>query len=158
MKNAGVIAMAVAILLFVVGKFVETGPEKVTRLTGEFAESVEKRNWSRFEELLDPNVTFDIYGNRALLVAGAKMSVVNNEVKNISTSGFDVKAEPGGYIVTFMATADIEKAAYRTPTNWKFFWAKAATPDGYQIYRIDPLGGPGVPEEAVSQRLARPTR
>lgn len=156
MKNAGVVAMAVAIGLFVVGKFVETGPEKVTRLTAEFADSVDKRNWKRFEELLDPNAKMDIFPNRAVLVAGAKLSVANNDVKNISTSGYDVKAEPGGYVVTFMASADIEKAAYRAPTNWKFFWAKATTPDGYQIYRIDPLGGPGVNEEAVTQRLARP--
>ena len=151
---AGVAAVVVAVLVYVVGRLVETDREKVLRETRDVAAAVDRRDWKAFSALLDPKVSFEFYGGRDELSRGVATTVERVGVKNITLGDLAASAEPGGYTVDFVATADIDAAGRRAPTNWRFSWAKAG--DQFLLYRIQPLPSATFGTEPVTSRLARP--
>jgi hypothetical protein len=167
-KRMGLALSAVAGLLVLTAYVLESGREQAIRLTREIAAAVDERDWATFDARLDPKVRFaPIYNGKAELSAGAKKSAEAVDVKNISLSGIDVQAEPGGYTVTFLATADITTGSgRRVPTNWKFYFAdsnsddkndsNSASKNTMLLYRIDVLPGQLLGSEPVIQRLVRP--
>ena len=150
---SGVIAALLAIGVFLTGYFVETDQERVIRETKELVQAADQRNWAAFKSLLDPQVRFAIYAGRDQLTAGAQKTIEAVDAKNVTAGAFETTAVPGGYDVTFTATADIDIGAHRAPTNWKFSWAKA--PDGktFLLYRIEPLPNAQFGTEPVLTRL-----
>ena len=160
LKNAGLALSAVAGLIVLTSYMLESGREKATRLTREIASAVDARDWEKFDALLDPKVRFSpIYNGKAELSAGAKKSADAVGVKDISLTGIDVRDEPGGYTVTFMATADVTTGGgRRVPTNWKFYFGTSSTgdADSMLLYRIEALPGQLLGSEPIIQRLVRP--
>src|SRR4051812_4187912 len=60
----GVLLLAAAVIWFVVGRLVESGPERAVRETKEVVAAADKRDWAKFKSLLDPKVKFAIFGDR----------------------------------------------------------------------------------------------
>ena len=156
LKWAGLAAVVVAIVAVVLSRLVETGTERVTRQTRELVAAADDRDWKGFARQLDPKVSFLFYSGRDQLTSGAAKTMDAVGVKNVTLSNFEVKAEPGGYTVTFTATADIRELPQRPPTYWKFLWAKDPAGDGYLLYRIEKLPDPQFGTEPVTSRLVRP--
>lgn len=151
---AGLLAVLLGVVVYVVGALVETDREKVLRETREVVTAVDKHDWGKFTSLLDPHVQFAFYSSRDDLVKGAQRTVDLVGVKNVSVGNLTAAPEPGGYTVDFLATADIEANGQRVPTNWRFSWMKQG--NGFALYRIQPLPSAFLPAEAVTSRLARP--
>ena len=156
LKWAGVAALIAGIALYVAGRVFETGIERVSRETRELVQAADQRDWKTFSRLLDPSVRFAIYAGRDQLTAGAAKTMDQVGVKNVTVGNMEVKPEPGGYTVSFTATADIEVTSRRAPTDWKFFWAKDRAGDGYLVYRVEPLPNRQFGTEPVLSRLATP--
>ncbi|MGN6506112.1 MAG: hypothetical protein ACTHM6_11170 [Tepidisphaeraceae bacterium] len=156
LKIAGAAAGLLAVAVVLIGHFYETDQERVIAETRELVMSVDQRDWKTFKSLLDPQVRFAMYAGRDQLTAGAEKTVEQVGVKNIGIGGIETKAVPGGYDVTFTATADIDIGAHRAPTNWKFSWAKEPGQHRFVLYRIEPLPNPQFGTEPVLTRLARP--
>jgi len=152
LKTAGLVSAIIAVLLYSVGYVFESGFEKATRKTEELAAAVDKRDWAAFKLLLDPQVRFFTYNGKDEFAVGAEQSAEKVGVKNISVSIGEVTDVPGGYVVDFSATADIDAVGRRMPTNWRFHWGK---PD-FLLYRIDYVANPQFGEDAVFSRLAPP--
>ncbi len=156
-KNLKLAGLGVAVLAMIIGAmsyFLESPTEIVTRKTKELARSVDTRDWSAFEKLLDPKVRFWTYNGRDAMVAGASKSAEQVGVKNITVSGVGVKHEPGVYIVDFSAVADVDVTGRRFPTNWRFYWSDK----DYLLYRIDYVPNPQFGEDAIFSRLVPGTR
>ena len=151
----GLLLVVAAAVWFGIGRFVESGPEKVVRETKELAAAAERGDWTAFSKRLDPKVKFAIFGDRETLTKGIKASIGNEGVKNIELNDFETKEEPGGYVVTFAAYADIGSISQRAPTNWKFFWAKDDASGGYLLYRIEALDTGRFGAETVLSRLIK---
>lgn len=156
LRWAGLATLGLAVAALVVSRLVETGPERVTRQTHELVTAADKGDWKAFSAALDPKVSFLFYDGREELTRGAQKTMETVGVKNISLGNFEVVPEPGGYTVTFTATADINAIAHRAPTNWKFLWAKDPAGNGYLLYRIEKLPDPQFGTEPVTSRLVRP--
>ncbi|MDB5327043.1 MAG: hypothetical protein JWM57_2612 [Phycisphaerales bacterium] len=156
LKWAGLAAVVVAIAAVVLSRLVETGSERVTRQTRELVAAADSRDWKGFARHLDPKVSFLFYAGREQLTSGAAKTMDAVGVKNVTVGNFEVKPEPGGYTVTFTATADVNMMPQRPPTNWKFLWAKDPASDGYLLYRIEKLPDPQFGTEPVTSRLVRP--
>jgi len=156
LKSAGLVVSLLAVTVALLAYFLESGREKAIRLTREVAVAVDDRNWKSFSALLDPKVRFaPIYNGRDELVAGATVSADRVGVKNIALSGFETLPEPGGFTVTFLATADLSiGGGQRVPTNWRFFWSREG--DAMLLYRIEVLAGQQIGNEAVISRLVKP--
>lgn len=149
LKLAGASALIVAIALASLSYFSESPTEIVTRKTREIAHSVDTRDWSAFEKLLDPKVRFWTYNGRDAMVAGASKSAEQVGVKNITVSGVVVQHDPGVYIVDFAASADVDVTGRRIPTNWRFYWSDK----DYLLYRIDYVPNPQFGEDVIFSRL-----
>ena len=52
--------------------------------------------------------------------------------------------------------ADIDAAAYRTPTDWRFFWARDAGSKKFLLYKIEFVPNPQFGQAAVFSRLVKP--
>ena len=152
--GGGLAAVVLAVAVYLIGQAFETDREKVLRETKELAAAVDKRDWPRFSSYLDPHVSFALYGGREQLTKGAEKTVEQVGVKNITLGDLTATPDPGGYTVDFMATADIDMAGKRAPTNWRFSWAKAG--DHFLLYRIEPLPSALFGTDPVTERLARP--
>lgn len=153
LKWTGLGLAVVAVLILLVSSALESGRERVIRHTRELADAVERRDWPSFRALLDPKVSFVWYKGADELTRGAEKSADQVGVKNITLSGMEIKDEPGGYVVDFMATADIDIGP-RAPTNWRFYWAKNDD-DSYSLYRIELLPNQQFGTDPVLSRLAK---
>lgn len=156
LRWVGIALLGLAAGLFVVSKLVETDRELVTRQTKELVSAADRGDWKAFSALLDPQVGFYFYKGRDALTNGAKKTIDSVQVRNITIGNLESKPEPGGYSVSFTATADIAMMPQRAPTNWKFIWAKALTGDGYLLYKIEKLPDPNFGTDHVMSRLSRP--
>lgn len=152
LKYAGLGCAIVAALIYGISHFLESPHERVMRQTHELAESINRRDWKTFSDLLDPKVTFWLYNGKQTLRTGAEKSVEAVGVQNITLSNMLLKDEPGSYVIDFSASADIDRAGYRVPTNWRFYW-DAKT---YLLYRIEHIPNPNFGNDAVFSRLVRP--
>lgn len=153
--KVGLLLLAAAVVWFVVGRLVESGPERAVRDTKQIITAADRRDWTTFKSLLDPKVKFAFFGDRDTLAKGVKATMERQDVKNVTATDFDVKEEPGGYTVTFAAYADIGAISQRAPTNWKFFWAKTADGKGELLYRIEVLRVGQFDADTVTSRLVR---
>jgi hypothetical protein len=153
-KLAGVIVAGLAAGWMVLSSYVETGKEVAIRQTKELAAAVDKRDWNKFKSLIDPNARFAIYANRDELVEGAAKTVEKVGVKDIVVNNFTAVELPGGYDVTFTATASIGVIDQRAPTNWKLTWVKA--PNGTELLnQVEALPSATMGTDPVMDRLAK---
>jgi hypothetical protein len=156
LRSSGISILGLATVLYLASRFVETDRELVSRQTQELVSAVDKGDWKSFSALLDPQVGFYFYKGRDALTNGAKKTIESVQVRNITVGNISSMPEPGGYSVTFTATADIQMMPQRAPTNWKFIWAKATSGDGYLLYKIEKLPDPNFGTDHVMSRLQRP--
>lgn len=155
LKMAGLVAAVLAAAWLVAAAYIETGKEIAARQTRELAAAVDAKDWARFKTFLDPKARFAMYANRDELTAGVQATAEKVGVKDIVISDVAVQQVPGGYDVSFAATASIGEIDRRVPTNWKFSWAKDDA--GKELlHHIEALPSAGMGNDPVMSHFAKP--
>jgi hypothetical protein len=76
-RAAGLGVLALAVALFLAGRFLDTDQEKAEKGTRALIDSVEKHDWNKMRSLLDPSASVStprgpVYSNRDLIIGGAQ--------------------------------------------------------------------------------------
>jgi hypothetical protein len=126
-RLVGIALVLVALGLKTLSYFVETDKEKVERQTLELVQAVQKRDWSKFESLLDPDASLgtsigSIYPNSKALVDGAKYNCERYSLTNVSARVTGVQQDDAGITVDIDATSDQASSPYAIPSSWKLVW------------------------------------
>ena len=75
-KIAGIALAAVAVVLMLTSWLVVTDKEYVEQHTRQIVDTVNHRDWSKLESLLDPQTSLEgVYSNRAQIIDGARKTV-----------------------------------------------------------------------------------
>ncbi len=138
-RNIGLGLVMLAIALLLVGIFFETDKEKVTSNSKELVKAVEKQDWQKMTDLLDPDASLNtptgsLFGNRAQLVEGAKAAVDTYRLKDVTITGLEVQQDPLGCVVNFRVITNADASPYPTPSSWQFDWDK--TNGQWHVHRI----------------------
>src|SRR5882724_8157377 len=67
LRLAGIIVIALAVILAVASYLLDSDREKVVKRTYGLVESVEKRDWERMKTYLNPNVSLTVFNGRDAL-------------------------------------------------------------------------------------------
>jgi hypothetical protein len=154
LKIAGLLVLALAILLGVLSYFVDTDIEKVSKRTRLMVDSVQKRDWKSFESLLDPHIHFAVYDDRASLVEGAKATADRIGLKSVHVTNTQATQDPTSITVNLDAISIQDATMDRPmPTSWRLEWQNG--PDGWLLVHIDPLPNGQVTPDRVIERLVR---
>ena len=154
LRLAGVIVMALAIILAMVSFFLDSPREKVIKRTYALVDSVEARDWNRMSSYLHPNVNFTtLFTDREALVAAARKGAEYSELKQARIISLDATVLPDAIIrTTFRVNTSMREASGLS--DWVLEWEK--TDAGWVVKNITPEGGPGITggmlEEAIKSR------
>ncbi len=141
MRLAGIIVVALAILLAVVSFLLDSDREKVLKRTYGLVDSVEKRDWNRMGTYLHPNVSLTVFNGRDALVNGAKNAAEYSDLKQVRVVSLDATVLPDQIIrATMRVTSTLRDGTGLT--DWVLEWEQV---DGVWVVRnITPEGGPGI--------------
>lgn len=131
-RNAGLGIIGLMVAWAVVGHFVETDLEQVHRLNNELVQAVPSQDWSKFTELLDPDVTLGttggtLFSNRSQLVEGAKGATERWGLQSVAvTYQSDVQDPTGITVDVTVITKQSKTEGFLPMTNssWRFQWEK----------------------------------
>jgi hypothetical protein len=131
-RNIGVGLVLLAVVLLLLGVFFETDKEKVTRGSKELVRAVEKGDWQKMTDLLDPDASLNtsdgsLFGNRTDLVRGAKAAAETYRLKDVTITGMDVKQDALGCLVSLRVITNADASPYPTPSSWQFDWDKTGS-------------------------------
>jgi hypothetical protein len=143
-RLAGAVVLLLAVVMFLLGYFVETDLEKTRRLTRELVAAVPAKNWVTMTNLLDPDASLwvasaqsALYSGRDNLVGGAKASADRWTIKSVGITS--IKSTPdgsGNILVDIDTMADSDAAmGYKAPSSWRFTWDK--TGDEWHVHKIE---------------------
>ncbi len=140
-RNAGLLFVAVAVVLVTVSYLVDTDLEKATKQTKQLVRDVEERNWSDFKSILDPLASLQvfnagaIYNSRDEIVAGGQRAVDRYGVKNVRI--LSTTSEQNDTLITITMTIYSEHEAtmgHPITSTWQFEWQQ--TGDNWALSRI----------------------
>lgn len=128
----GAVLILLAIGLKALSYFVETDKEKCEKQTIALVQSVEKKDWVKFESLLDDDVSLGtsagtLFANRKELIDGVETDSAKYDPKDFTMSIAHSDQDPTG------VTVDVDVAAQatfmmgmgtRVPTSWKLQWQR----------------------------------
>jgi hypothetical protein len=131
-RNAGLGLILLAIVLLLLGIFFETDKEQVTRKSKELVTAVEKADWQKMTDLLDPDAslntpTSSLFPNRSELVKGARAAAETYRLRSVTITGMDVKQDSLGCVVDLRVLTNADASPYPTPSTWEFNWDKTGT-------------------------------
>jgi len=141
LRLAGIIAVALAVLLAVVSFLLDSDREKVVKRTYALVDSVEKRDWNRMATYLHPNVAIVVFNGRDAVVNAAKNAAEYSDLKQVRVVSLDANVLPDQIIRdTLRVTTTLRDGTGLT--DWVLEWEQV---DGAWVVRtITPEGGPGI--------------
>jgi hypothetical protein len=140
MRLAGIIVIALAVLLAVVSFVLDSDREKVIKRTNALVDSVEKRDWDRMKTYLHPNVSLTVFNGRDALVNAAKNAAEYSDLKQVRVVSLDATVMPDQIKVTLRVTTTLRDGTGLT--DWVLEWEQV---DGtWVVKNITPEGGPGI--------------
>ncbi len=151
--GAGLILLAVALML--TSWFMESDREIVIRQTRELLASVEKRDWSRLEKLLSPDMVVSINDlqieGRPKVIDTVRLSADKYDVKNLRVVGAMSTTTLNDVItVTVQVSIDVREWP-NLVTNWQMEWEKTAA--GWEARDIRFLGGPAISASSAASHV-----
>ncbi len=155
-RNFGLGVLTLAVVVLLLGIFVETDKEQVTRKSRELCKAVEKGDWSAMADLLDSDASMNtpvgsVYGTRTDLVNGAKSAFETYHLKDVTISGMDVTQDKAGCIVNLRVITNQDAVPYPTPSSWRFDWDKIGT--DWHVHQITCLEISGSKTSELSRYL-----
>ena len=143
LRTAGLIVVALAVLLSVVSIVADTDLEKSEKGTRALVKAVEARDWPAMEKLLAQRASLavqaagTVYNNRDDIMEGAKLGTERFGLKNARITSMDAQQTQNLVTITFNAITEQNVMAYPLPSTWQFEWQKTA--DGMRVVRITNL-------------------
>ena len=131
-RAAGLGVLALAVALFLAGRFLDTDQEKAEKGTRALIDSVEKHDWNKMRSLLDPNASVStprgpVYSNRDLIIGGAQAATEQYGVSNIRTLSMQSKQDASGVVtVDIDVLSDQKFTGQMFPTSWQFEWHESS--------------------------------
>ncbi len=128
LKTVGIGLILLAGVLKTVSFFVVTDKEKVTRQTLLLVHSVQTRDWTTFQSLLDPDVSLStsegtIFPNSRTLIAGARHDCEEYNLSNVSATVTHVEQDAAGITVDINASSEQSATmGFAVPSSWKLVW------------------------------------
>lgn len=123
LKLAGMIVLALGIVLGLLSWFLESDREIVERQTRTLIKAVERRDWETARSLLAPDMTVLGFGPRDEVVAVARKYAEQYHIQNLRIIGLKA-SEPGTAItVKLRILADVHKSPAGF-TDWQLEWEK----------------------------------
>jgi len=129
LRNVGLVVLLAAVGIFVASKVVETDSEKVTRQSRELVDHVEKREWDRLSQMLDPGAVVTLinvgplYESREQIIEACRSRVTGSGVTGLAVTRSDPQVQ-GDLITTEIdvyVTAD-DAGGRPLPTTWRLVW------------------------------------
>ncbi len=153
-RNAGLGILLVGLIFIATAWLINTPTETVVKQTRQLTQAVATRDWNTFERLLDPQVSFSAYGNKALLLAGAKLSAENIGLKSVSITGMETRRS-GDLITSDIRCLSVQDRTMDQPvvTDWRFDWRDSE--QGWRVYRIEPLQNANIGPQQIESHLAK---
>jgi len=141
LRLAGIIVIALAVILAVASYLLDSDREKVVKRTYGLVESVEKRDWERMKTYLNPNVSLTVFIGRDALVNAAKNAAEYSDLKQVRVVSLDATVLPDqGIRATLRVTTALRDGTGLT--DWVLEWEQV---DGvWMVRNITPEGGPGI--------------
>jgi hypothetical protein len=141
LRLAGIIVVALAVILAVVSFLLDSDREKVIKRTNAFVQSVERRDWDQMGTFLHPNVAISVFSGREQVVNGTKRAAEYSDLRQARVVSMDATVLPDQIRVTMRVNGTTRDGSL--PTDWTLEWEEL---DGNWVVRnITPDGGPGIP-------------
>jgi hypothetical protein len=152
-RLSGATLLFVGRVMLLVGFFVETDKQMVSRLTRELVQSVPAKDWPRMTSLLDPEASLFMYANRQELVDGAKSNVDRWDIKSVTITSLTAKPDQTGFIVDADVLVDSSKLIYKSPTSWRFYWDK--TGNNWHVHQIEALSSSAASASDINRAIGK---
>lgn len=151
----GLVVAAVAVGL--VSYLVETPRERTLRMTRALIDAYRSHDWERMSSTMDAGTTLAQYGNREMILAGAKASLDNPGVKEVYILSMDADQQQSHVVVTTTVATTLERAFDRpVRSTWQFDWVNFG--GTWTLSTITPLGLEGQSPEPILRRLPQVER
>ena len=139
-RLAGIIAVALAVILALVSFLLDSDREKVVKRTYGLVDSVEKGDWSRMATYLHPNVTIVVYNGRDAVVNAARNAAEYSNLRQVRVVSLDANVLPDQIRTTLRVNTTLRDGTGLT--DWVLEWEEL---DGsWVVHQITPEGGPGI--------------
>lgn len=154
MKRLGFGLILAAVLVMIVSSIVETPKEKAIRITKAVINAYKDHDWDKMQSLLDPATKLANYGNRNMIMAGAKASIDKPGVKDVHVLSIEADQEQTHIGVTTTVVAAIDQAQGRPVTStWRFDYVNFG--GEWTLESITPLRLMGESPDAIVRELPR---
>src|SRR3954463_10655610 len=100
LRLAGIIVIALAVVLAMVSYLLDSPREKVIKRTYALVDSVEKRDWDRMGTYLSPGVAIVVFDGRDAVVSAAQKAADYSELKQVRIISLDATVLPDQTIRT----------------------------------------------------------
>ena len=151
LRLAGIIVIALAVVLAVVSFLLDSPREKVIKRSYGLVESVEKRDWNRMGTYLHSNVAVVNLTGRELVISATKNAAEWSDLKQARILSLDATVLPDRIRVTMRVSGTIRDGSL--PTDWTLEWEKV---DGaWVVSNITPEGGPGISGGVLEDAIRR---
>jgi hypothetical protein len=141
-RLAGIIVVALAVILALLSFFLDSDREKVIKRTRALVQSVEARDWDRMGSYLHPNVTIAVFNGREAVINGTRRAAEASDLRQARIVSLDATVLPDQIVrVTVRVNGTIRDGSL--PTDWTLEWEE--TDAGWVVHTITPEGGPGIP-------------
>jgi hypothetical protein len=139
LRAIGGAVLLLAVVLFAVGRVMDTDREKAEKRTRQLVTAVENRDWPAMTALLDPKASVavlnaPIYSNRDAIIAGAQAGTERYGVKNIRILSLTSRQDATAITIDLDALSDQKLTGQPFPTSWQFEWQERQ--DGWKLMRI----------------------
>lgn len=157
-RNAGAIVLLVAVAWALVSDLVDTPKEKCQKLTRQFVQSVVNRDWTHFDGLMEPGVTFQFVGSswqisgRDELEQRVRAAAVQIGLKSATILDMEATQTDETVTITFKVFSRQEFSLDEPiASRWQFGWR--LTNGQWRLHEINALEVSGATPEQVEHGL-----
>lgn len=156
LRNVGLGALAVALLVMVVAYFVDTARESAIEKTQQIVKAVDKRDWTAFSALLDNKTSMLIYRGKQQLTDGARRTTDRIGLKSVRLLSTEAVQNDSRITVDIGCLSEQEAMPYPQPTNWRFTWQNSG--DGWYLGSIEYISNANLPVDRLRGQLVAPAQ
>ncbi len=159
-RTVGIILVGLGIAVIAVSFFVDTDREKAEKGTRRLVQSAVTRDWTVFENYLDPKASVAVQNagvvaaNRERIMAVAKAGSEQFGLKEAHVTSLDSSQANSEITITIDVLSEQTMHPYPVPSTWQFQWVRGA--DGLRIYRIINLKVGNESGQAAQTKFPKP--
>ena len=140
LRLAGIIVIALAVVLALVSFLLDSDREKVIKRTNALVDSIEARQWDRMASYLSPNINIVGFSGRDAVVKATQNAAEASNLKQVRVVSLDATVLPDHIRATLRVNTTLRDGTGLT--DWALEWEE--TDAGWVVRNITPEGGPGL--------------